>query len=201
MFRIQILNGLSRNNGKARRRLRLLDVLTGLGLEVLLARCELLLGGVSRCSRRRRRVLLLLLLLDRAVGAFDNRQNRGFVDHRLFSLNDLLLILDRQLLVLNRTRHNLLVLGHWTRRIDRNARGFVVESGAACLWHVMSVAIDRISNRLLRVHGHLWCVARFAVNEMLARYLRACGGSKKQSADASNFEKSRHRLFLWSDTD
>ena len=103
----------------ARRRLRLLCVRAGLRLEDLLL------------TLRSHLLLLLESLLLSNARALDHGQDRSFVDDRLFSLNDLLLlILDRNLAILNRTRNNLLVIGHWTGSIDRNAGGLVVHR-----WH------------------------------------------------------------------
>ena len=106
-----------------------------------------LLLGVLLLRRRNRRVLLALL---HSTHALHDGQNRRFVDNRFFGLNDLLLILDWCLLVLHWAGDNLLVVGHRTRRIDRNARGFVIHRGhstsccvacAGCGRHVVSIPV------------------------------------------------------------
>lgn len=116
-------------------------------LEDLLTLLNHLLLSVLLLNRGSSRVLLSLL---HAARALNDGQNRRFVDNRFFGLNDLLLILDWHLLILNRAGDNLLVVGHWTWRIDRNARGFVIHRGhstscrvacAGCGRHVVSIPV------------------------------------------------------------
>ena len=119
-----------------------------MGLEDLLTLLNHLLLSILLLNRGSSHVLLSLL---HAARALNDGQNRRFVDNRFFGLNDLLLILDWHLLILNRAGDNLLVIGHWTRRIDRNAgSGFVIHRGhstsccvacAGCGRHVVSIPV------------------------------------------------------------
>ena len=117
-------------------------------LEDLLTLLNHLLLSILLLNRGSSHVLLSLL---HAARALNDGQNCRFVDNRFFGLNDLLLILDWHLLILNRAGDNLLVIGHWTRRIDRNAcGGFVIHRGhstsscvacAGCGRHVVSIPV------------------------------------------------------------